>query len=272
LTEFSKLLGAATAQPALGQHHIQKQGQKQEQWSWLKIAVSAILSATGVAMTTALKIDFVSDVSCPWCVIGLKALDQALANVKADITAEIHFQPFELNPHMADEGQDITEHITQKYGISAEQANANRENIRQRGAEVDFKFATASEPGGGRSRVYNTFDAHRLLHWAETVNLAKQKALKEALFSSYFTDGQSPASHEVLLRLAGQVGLDEVQAQAVLSSYQFADAVRAQEQFYTGLGIRSVPAVIINDRHLISGGQPVEVFEQALRQIAAQTA
>ena len=223
-------------------------------------------------MTTALKIDFVSDVSCPWCVIGLKALDQALANVKADITAEIHFQPFELNPHMADEGQDITEHITQKYGISAEQANANRENIRQRGAEVDFKFATASEPGGGRSRVYNTFDAHRLLHWAETVNLAKQKALKEALFSSYFTDGQSPASHEVLLRLAGQVGLDEVQAQAVLSSDQFADAVRAQEQFYTGLGIRSVPAVIVNDRHLISGGQPVEVFEQALRQIAAQTA
>ena len=214
-------------------------------------------------MTTALKIDFVSDVSCPWCVIGLKALDQALANVKADITAEIHFQPFELNPHMADEGQDITEHITQKYGISAEQANANRENIRQRGAEVGFKFATASEPGGGRSRVYNTFDAHRLLHWAETVNLAKQKALKEALFSR---------SHEVLLRLAGQVGLDEVQAQAVLSSDQFADAVRAQEQFYTGLGIRSVPAVIINDRHLISGGQPVEVFEQALRQIAAQTA
>ena len=221
-------------------------------------------------MTTALKIDFVSDVSCPWCVIGLKALDQALANVKDDITAEIHFQPFELNPQMSPEGQEITEHITQKYGISPEQANANRENIRQRGAEVGFKFATASEPGGGRSRIYNTFDAHRLLHWAETVSLDKQKALKEALFSAYFTDGQSPGSHEVLLRVVGQVGLDVTQAQAVLNSDAYTAEVRAQQQFYTGQGIRSVPAVIINDRHLISGGQPVEVFEQALRKIASQ--
>ena len=222
-------------------------------------------------MTTALKIDFVSDVSCPWCVIGLRALDQALENVKSDITAEIHFQPFELNPQMGAEGQEITEHITQKYGISPEQANANRENIRKLGAELGFKFATASEPGGGRSRIYNTFDAHRLLHWAETVSLVKQKALKEALFSSYFTDGQSPGSHEVLLLVAGQVGLDVAEAQAVLSTDQYTAEVRAQHQFYAEQGIRSVPAVIINDRHLISGGQPVEVFERALRQIASQT-
>ena len=222
-------------------------------------------------MTTALKIDFVSDVSCPWCVIGLRALDQALENVKSDITAEIHFQPFELNPQMGAEGQEITEHITQKYGISPEQANANRENIRKLGAELGFKFATASEPGGGRSRIYNTFDAHRLLHWAETVSLVKQKALKEALFSAYFTDGQSPGSHEVLLLVAGQVGLDVAEAQAVLSTDQYTAEVRAQQQFYAEQGIRSVPAVIINDRHLISGGQPVEVFERALRQIASQT-
>ena len=216
-----------------------------------------------------LKIDFVSDVSCPWCVIGLKALDQALANVKPDITADIIFQPFELNPDMAAVGQEITEHITQKYGISAEQADANRENIRLRGAELGFKFALASEPGGGRSRIYNTFDAHRLLHWAETVGLDKQKALKEALFSAYFTDGQSPGSHEVLLRVAGQVGLDVTIAQAVLNSDQFAQEVRAAQQFYAGQGIRSVPAVIVNGKHLISGGQPVDVFENALRQIAA---
>ena len=216
-----------------------------------------------------LKIDFVSDVSCPWCVVGLKALDQALANVSPDITAEITFQPFELNPNMAPEGQEITEHITQKYGISVEQATANRENIRQRGAELGFKFAMASEPGGGRSRIYNTFDAHRLLHWAQTVDLTKQKALKEALFSRYFTDGQSPGSHEVLLRVAGQVGLDVAAAQAVLSSDKYAAEVRAQQQFYAGQGIRSVPAVIINSKHLISGGQPVAVFENALRQIAA---
>ncbi len=219
--------------------------------------------------TRHLKIDFVSDVSCPWCVIGLKALDQALANVGADITADIHFQPFELNPNMAAAGQDITEHITQKYGITQSQANANRENIRQRGAELGFKFALASEPGGGRSRIYNTFDAHRLLHWAGSLDLARQKALKEALFTAYFTDGQSPGSHEVLVRVAGQVGLDVAVAKAVLTSGQFAAEVREAEQFYNGQGIHSVPAVIINDKHLISGGQPVEVFENALRRVAA---
>ena len=220
-------------------------------------------------MPTVLKIDFVSDVSCPWCVIGLKALDQALANVKADITAEIHFQPFELNPQMAAVGQEITEHITQKYGISPGQADANRENIRARGAELGFRFAKASDAGGGRSRIYNTFDAHRLLHWAATVDLAQQKALKEALFSAYFTDGQSPGSHDVLLRVVEAVGLDHQTAQAVLTSDQYAADVRAQQHFYAEQGIRSVPAVIINDRHLISGGQPVHVFENALRQIAA---
>ena len=220
-------------------------------------------------MPTALKIDFVSDVSCPWCVIGLKALDQALSRVKDDITAELHFQPFELNPKMPAEGQEITEHITEKYGITAAQADANRENIRARGAQVGFKFAMATEAGGGRSRIYNTFDAHRLLHWAEIVSPALQKSLKEGLFKAYFTDGQSPGSHEVLARVAGEAGLDEARARAVLASDEFADEVREREQFYLGQGIHSVPAIIINDKHLISGGQPAEVFEQALRQIAA---
>ncbi|HQS30883.1 DsbA family oxidoreductase [Polaromonas sp.] len=221
-------------------------------------------------MTTTLKIDFVSDVSCPWCVIGLRALDQALERVKADVRAELHFQPFELNPGMAAEGQEITEHITQKYGITPEQADANRENIRRRGAELGFKFSMASEPGGGRHRIYNTFDAHRLLHWAGLEGAAPQKALKEALFTAYFTDGQSPASHEVLVRAAAQAGLDAARAGEVLSSDAYADDVREREQFYLHQGIHSVPAVIINDRHLVSGGQPPEVFEQALRQIAAQ--
>ena len=220
-------------------------------------------------MTKQLKIDFVSDVSCPWCVIGLKSLDEALERVKDDIKADLHFQPFELNPRMPAEGQEITEHITEKYGITAAQANANRENIRARGAEVGFKFSGASEAGGGRSRIYNTFDAHRLLHWAETVSPDLQKALKEALFKAYFTDGQSPGSHEVLVRVAGEVGLDVAMARKVLESGEFADEVREREQFYQGQGIHSVPAVIINDKHLISGGQPAEVFEQALRQIAA---
>ena len=220
-------------------------------------------------MTTALKIDFVSDVSCPWCVIGLKALDEALDRVGPDISAELHFQPFELNPKMAAEGQEITEHITEKYGISLAQASANRENIRLRGAQLGFKFSAADEPGGGRNRSYNTFDAHRLLHWAELVSPAMQRRLKEALFKAYFTDGESPASHEVLVQVAGEVGLDAADARRVLSSNDYADEVREREQFYLNQGVHAVPAVIINDRHLISGGQPPEVFERALRQIAA---
>ena len=220
-------------------------------------------------MTTHLKSDFVSDVSCPWCVIGLRALDEALERVKDEVQAELPFQPVELNPGMPAEGQEITEHITQKYGITPEQANANRENIRQRGAQLGFKFATASEPGGGRHRIYNTFDAHRLLHWAGLEGGGLQRALKEALFAAYFTDGQSPASHEVLARVAGEAGLDAERAREVLASNTYADEVRERAWFYLNQGIQSVPAVIINDRHLISGGQPSEVFEQALRKIAA---
>ena len=220
-------------------------------------------------MTTHLKIDFVSDVSCPWCVIGLRALDQALERVKDEVQAELHFQPFELNPNMPAEGQEITEHITQKYGITVDQANANRENIRQRGAQLGFKFSSASDAGGGRHRIYNTFDAHRLLHWAGLEGGGLQKALKEALFTAYFTDGQSPASHEVLARVAGEAGLNADRARDVLASNAYADEVRERAWFYLNQGIQSVPAVIINDRHLISGGQPPEVFEQALRKIAA---
>lgn len=233
-------------------------------------------------MSTHLRIDFVSDVSCPWCVIGLKALDQALARVGGEITAELQFQPFELNPQMGPAGQEITEHITEKYGISPAQAQANRENIRARGAQLGFTFSMGmatdvkagamdgGDAGGkSRSRIYNTFDAHRLLHWAQLEGQAQQRALKEALFKAYFTDGQSPASHEVLVQLAAEAGLDAARAREILASGEYAAQVREREQFYTSQGIHSVPAIIINQRHLISGGQPAEVFEQALRQIAA---
>ncbi len=220
-------------------------------------------------MTSQLKIDFVSDVSCPWCVIGLKSLDEALARLGGEIQTELHFQPFELNPQMPAIGQEITEHITEKYAITPAQAHANRENIRARGAAVGFTFSRADDAGGGRSRIYNTFDAHRLLHWAELEDLCKQKALKEALFKAYFTDGQSPGSHAVLLRVVADVGLDAARAAEILTTDEFATEVRTREQFYLNQGIHSVPAVIINDKHLISGGQPAEVFERALRQIAA---
>jgi predicted DsbA family dithiol-disulfide isomerase len=216
-------------------------------------------------MTTALRIDFVSDVSCPWCAIGLCALEKALERLGEEVTADLHFQPFELNPRMPAEGQDITEHLTQKYGSTPQQQAESREAIRLRGAALGFVFRKE-----GRSRIYNTFDAHRLLHWADLATPAGlQHALKKALLEAYFTDGESPGSHEVLLRAVGKVGLDRERAREILAGDEYADAVRERERLYVDAGIHAVPAVIINERHLISGGQPVEVFQEALRRIAA---
>jgi predicted DsbA family dithiol-disulfide isomerase len=211
-----------------------------------------------------MKIDFVSDVSCPWCAIGLKSLEQALTRLP-DLKVQLHFQPFELNPGMAAEGEDITEHLTRKYGLPAAQLETNRAAIRQRGAAVGFDFVR-----GARSRIYNTFDAHRLLHWAGLQGGTFQRDLKLALFGAYFTDGRDPSDHALLLDRAESVGLDANAARAVLEGDQYAEAVREAESFYQAHGIHSVPAVIIDDRHLISGGQPPEVFEKALRQIAAE--
>lgn len=215
-------------------------------------------------MTTPIKIDFVSDVSCPWCAIGLQSLNLALERLQDQVQTELHFQPFELNPQMPPQGQEITEHLSQKYGASPEQLAQTRETIRQRGAALGFEFGI-----GKRERIYNTFDAHRLLHWAEREGPpGAPKALKMALFTAYFTHGLDPSSHEVLLDLVTQQGLDSSRARAVLQSDAFADEVREQEAFYTSSGIHSVPAVILNNRHLISGGQAPEVYEQALRQLA----
>ena len=163
--------------------------------------------------------------------------------------------------------QDITEHLTEKYGSTPEQQAQIRATIRQRGAEVGFTFNPA-----GRARIYNTFNAHRLLHWASLEDAAKQVALKKALLAAYQGRGESPESTEVLLAAVAEAGLDGVRAGAILASDEFAAEVRAQERFYQNAGIHSVPAVIINDQHLISGGQPAAVFEQALRQIAATQA
>ena len=209
-----------------------------------------------------LRIDFVSDVSCPWCAVGLASLQQALAALEGEVSAEIHFQPFELNPQMPPEGEDATEHLARKYGSAAVQIDANREAIRARGAALGFTFNMDR-----RSRVYNTFDAHRLLHWAELEG--RPLALKQALLRAYFTDGEDVSSHDTLLAWLAETRAGRRAARGeILASDTYADEVRAQEQFFMSRGIHSVPATIINGQHLISGGQPPEAFEQALRQIA----
>jgi predicted DsbA family dithiol-disulfide isomerase len=207
------------------------------------------------------RIDFVSDVVCPWCVVGLKSLEQALAKLDGRIAADIHFQPFELNPNMPPEGEDIGEHLRRKYGSTDEQMKRNRENIAAGGAALGFEFRMDK-----RDRTWNTFDAHRLLHWAE--GEGHQQALKHALFGAYFTEGENISAHEVLVKVAERAGLSGTRAREILGSDVYAAEVREQERFFTGNGINAVPAVIVNERHLISGGQPAEVFEQALRQIA----
>jgi predicted DsbA family dithiol-disulfide isomerase len=213
----------------------------------------------------AMKIDFVSDVSCPWCVVGLKSLEAALASVGSEVAVDLHFQPFELNPQMGPEGQDIAEHIAQKYGSSTADIGRSQEGLKARGDALGFHFDFQR-----RGRIYNTFDAHRLLHWAgaQGEGESKQQSLKHALFTAYFTEGRDPSNHDVLVSVAGSVGLDEERARQILASDEFAREVREREKFYSGLGIHAVPSVIINDRHLIQGGQPPEVFEQALRQLA----
>jgi predicted DsbA family dithiol-disulfide isomerase len=214
-------------------------------------------------MGPTLKIDFVSDVSCPWCVIGLKSLEAALARMGDEVTTELHFQPFELNPQMPPGGQDINEHLTQKYGSTLEQSERSREAIRTRGEQVGFEFRMDK-----RGRIYNTFDAHRLLHWSQ--GEGRQRELKMALFEAYFTQGRDPSNHEVLIELAGKVGLSQDRAREVLQSGRYAEEVRKQERFYMESGIHAVPSVIINNEHLIQGGQPAEVFERAIRHILAQ--
>ena len=207
-----------------------------------------------------MKIDFVSDVACPWCAVGLYSLEEALRRVGPELTVELHFQPFELNPQMPPEGENAAEHLARKYGASPEQLVQTREMLRQRGTELGFTF-------GERPRIWNTFDAHRLLLWAGLEG--KQRELKHALLAAYHTHAQNPGSHDVLLQLCAGVGLDQQRARAILDSDEYAAEVREAERFWQQQGISAVPSVIIDGKHLIQGGQPPEAFERALRQLAA---
>jgi predicted DsbA family dithiol-disulfide isomerase len=212
-----------------------------------------------------MKIDVVSDVSCPWCVIGLKSLETALEKIGDELQADLHFQPFELNPQMAPGGESVAEHLAKKYGAPPEEFRKSEEMLRSRGEQLGFKFDMSR-----RTHIYNTFDAHRLLRWAESQG--RSRLLKHALFAAYFTEGRDPSNHDVLVELAKQVGLDPARARQVLESDEYAREVREREQYYTQRGVRAVPSVIINDKYVIQGGQPVDFFESTLRRLAAESA
>jgi predicted DsbA family dithiol-disulfide isomerase len=212
-------------------------------------------------MKQPLRIDFVSDIACPWCAIGLSSLQLALARIGEAADVELVVHPFELNPEMGKDGEAIVDYVVKKYGSTPEQVAKTQGVLRERGASVGFTF-------GPRTRIYNTFDAHRLLHWAGIKG--KQLPLKQALLQAYHGDGKAPSNHDVLVEAAESVGLDAAQARNVLQSGDYADEVRAEEQQYQVMGIHSVPAVIINNRYLVTGAQPVEVFEEAIQQALAE--
>ena len=214
-------------------------------------------------MKQTLRIDFVSDIACPWCAIGLSSLNLALERLRDSVDAQIVVHPFELNPQMGPGGESVVEYLGKKYGRTPEQIAETQAMIRERGASVGFAF-------GPRERIYNTFDAHRLLHWAGIEG--KQLALKLALLRAYHGEGKDTSDHAVLVAAAQSVGLDADQAREVLASGQYADEVRAEEHEYQAAGIQSVPAIIFKQQYLISGGQPVETFEQAIQQILEESA
>ena len=215
-------------------------------------------------MKPLIKIDFVSDIACPWCAVGLGSLNQAMAELSDVADFEVHFRAFELNPHMPLGGQDAMEHLTQKYGLSTEEVKSNQTQIRARAAEVGFTFNPE-----GRKRVYNTFNAHRLLFWAaHELDLMKQAVLKKELLNTYFCLGVSLDDEKNILDAVARSGLDEVRAQAILSSDEFSEEVKAEEEFYKNLGIHSVPSLIVNQKYLLQGAQPSSALINAFQQIS----
>lgn len=214
-------------------------------------------------ITAEIRIDIVSDVVCPWCIIGYKQLERALD--RTGTAAEVHWHPFELNPGMAPDGENLREHLAAKYGTTAESSRAARTRLTALGAELGFTFNYADD-----MRMYNTFRAHQLLHWAGAQG--HQHRLKMALFGSFFTERRDLNDPQVLADAAARVGLDRDEALAVLADGRFADAVREEERFWTARGVTGVPAVVFDRRHLLVGAQGVENYTRVLEALAAERA
>lgn len=213
-------------------------------------------------MTKPVRIDFVSDVACPWCAIGFTTLETALATTQTPV--EVHMQPFELNPDMPVGGQDAIQYLAAKFDITPEQVRINQQRIYDRAAQVGFRFHPE-----GRKRVYNTFNCHRLIHWAtEEHSLDAAMALKRALLSAYFTRADDMDHANTLLAAVEEAGLDQKRAAEVLANKEFEHEVRAAQTRYKMLGIQGVPAFILNDKFLVEGAQPVENLVAAIEAAA----
>ncbi len=205
-----------------------------------------------------LRIDIVSDVMCPWCIIGYRQLAAALEG--SDVDHEIHWHPFELNPNMPPEGQEIGEHLAEKYGTTPEQSAANRAMITTRGKELGFDFNFVDG-----FRMHNTFNSHQLLHWAN--EQGRKNDLKQALFTAHFTQGRNLSDDAVLVEIADEIGLNRTEAAAVLDDQRFATAVCQEQQFWMQQGINGVPAMVFDRQHVVKGAQGTETYQNILKQL-----
>lgn len=208
-----------------------------------------------------IRVDLVSDVVCPWCVVGFKQFEEALARLDGEVAVDLHWHPFELNPLMPEEGQDLREHMQQKYGSTQAQSDAGRKRLSDLGNSLGFSFNFYDG-----MRIYNTFRAHQLIRWAE--GQGRQSDMELALFESYFSKEENVGDLETLAGVAERVGLDSDEARAALEEERFAEPVREQQRFWLRQGIQAVPSFVLDRRFLIPGAQDPGVFVAALERVA----
>lgn len=207
-----------------------------------------------------LNVEIVSDVVCPWCIVGYLQLQQALDMLPGQFNVLLSWHPFELNPNMPQEGQNAREHIAEKYGSTAEQGRGARARLRELGTSLGFDFNSDEN-----SRIYNTFQAHQLLHWARKEGL--QTPLKLALFEAYFTLQQDVSQIDVLAAVAAKVGLSEDEARAVLADGRYAEDVRTEQYRWLHKEVQAVPTFVLNQEYIVPGAQEAETFVRVLNRI-----
>jgi len=209
------------------------------------------------------EVDIVSDVVCPWCIIGYLQLQKACAIT--GFRTKVRWHPFELNPKMPDEGQDMRAHLAEKYGTTTAQSRETRQQLAALGADLGFAFNLADD-----SRMVNTFRAHQMIEWAD--EQGRQNVMKQALFAAHFSQGRDVSSVETLADIAAEQGFDRGQALAVLGDARFAATVRAMQNFWIDRGIRGVPGMVFQKKHLLTGAQGVDTYVAMLNRLAGEAA
>nr|WP_319554495.1 DsbA family oxidoreductase [uncultured Vibrio sp.] len=214
-------------------------------------------------MNNTVKIDIISDVVCPWCIIGYNHLTAAINELGIEDRIDIEWQPFELNPDMPAEGENLREHVARKYGSTTEESKNARIRIAGIGAAHGFEFNYFDD-----MKMLNTFDAHILLDYAK--GFGKQSELKIRLFAAFFSEQKDISDREILKQELISVGLDAEEGMRWLDDEQRRSAIRTTEKQWQTMGVSSVPTVIFNHESSISGAHSVEGYKQILSELIAK--